>query len=433
VRSIDELDTAICNLSRRLHTETYRLLLLVCEFDNRFGFAKWSFKSCAEWLAWRCQISLSAAREKVRTALALSDLPAISAAFANGRLSYTKVRALTRVARAHDEDLLLAYALDATAAQVEERCRQMRNVRPKATDSARHVWEQRSLTVARNPERGTIIITVEVPAEDGELVSQALDRAVASGDVAQGRDHIAAYGEERSSTDSWRAQQADALIAMARAYLAGAAASGRTATDGKESGAGVADHYQLVVHVDEKSLRGGAGRSDLPLETVRRLSCDGNLLALIDDDRGRPLALGRKRRVVSPALKKALLSRDRGCSFPGCQRKHYIDAHHLKHWANGGRTELDNLTLLCSYHHHLLHEGGFSICRRHDGVLDFRRDDGRSIPRSGYCLDDMQDEYPSAEGFCTDMVREGAAIYAFRRCARLRGHEQPERAGERGS
>jgi hypothetical protein len=227
VRSIDELDTAICNLSRRLHTETYRLLLLVCEFDNRFGFAKWSFKSCAEWLAWRCQISLSAAREKVRTAHALSDLPAISAAFANGRLSYTKVRALTRVARAHDEDLLLAYALDATAAQVEERCRQMRNVRPKATDSARHVWEQRSLTVARNPERGTIIITVEVPAEDGELVSQALDRAVASGDVAQGRDHIAAYGEERSSTDSWRAQQADALIAMARAYLAGAAASGR--------------------------------------------------------------------------------------------------------------------------------------------------------------------------------------------------------------
>jgi hypothetical protein len=303
-------------------------------------------------------------------------------------LSYSKVRALTRVAQAHDEDLLLAYALDATAAQVEDRCRQMRNLRPEATDSARKAWEQRSLTIARDPERGTVIITVEVPAEDGELVSRALDRAVASGEVALGKDHVAAHGEERSSSDSWRAQQADALVAMARDYLGG-----------RESGAGVADHYQLVVHVDEQSLRGGAGRSDLPLETIRRLSCDGNLIALVEDDRGRPLALGRKRRVVSPALKKALISRDRGCTFPGCHRKHYIDAHHLEHWANGGTTEPGNLTLLCSYHHHLLHEGGFSIRRRRDGVLDFRRDDGRSIPRSGYCLDDMQDENPSAEVF----------------------------------
>ena len=96
-------------------------VLLVREFDDRFGYAKWTFKSCAEWLAWRCGISLSAAREKVRTAQALRTLPEISAAFADGRLSYSKVRALTRVAHVHDEDLLLAYALQATAAQVEER------------------------------------------------------------------------------------------------------------------------------------------------------------------------------------------------------------------------------------------------------------------------------------------------------------------------
>ena len=91
---------------------------------------------CAEWLAWRCGISLSAAREKVRTAQALRTLPEISAAFADGRLSYSKVRALTRVAHIHDEDLLLAYALQATAAQVEERCRQIRNVTPESVHGA---------------------------------------------------------------------------------------------------------------------------------------------------------------------------------------------------------------------------------------------------------------------------------------------------------
>ena len=95
-RSIDDLDLEICRLARQMNAETYRMLLLVRDFDDRFGFAKWGFATCAEWLAWRCGLSLSAAREKARTAQALRGLPAISAAFADGRLSYSKVRALAR-------------------------------------------------------------------------------------------------------------------------------------------------------------------------------------------------------------------------------------------------------------------------------------------------------------------------------------------------
>lgn len=95
---IDELDAAICDLARKLNAETYRMLELVRDFDDRFGFAKWGYKTCAEWLHWRCQMSLSAAREKVRTAHALRRLPKLSAEFASGHISYTKVRALTRVA-----------------------------------------------------------------------------------------------------------------------------------------------------------------------------------------------------------------------------------------------------------------------------------------------------------------------------------------------
>jgi hypothetical protein len=162
-RSIEELDLAIGQLVRQMNAESYRMLVLVREFDDRFGWAKWSFASCAEWLAWRAGLSLSAAREKVRTAQALRALSRISAAFAEGRLSYSKVRALTRVADARQEDLLLAYALGATAAQVEERCRQLRNSEPESVHAARRVWEKRALTIWRDVARGTLRLTVELP------------------------------------------------------------------------------------------------------------------------------------------------------------------------------------------------------------------------------------------------------------------------------
>ena len=218
-RSIEDLDVEICRLARQMNAETYRMLTLVRDFDDRFGFAKWGFPSCAEWLAWRCGLSLSAAREKVRTAQALRGLPTISAAFADGRLSYSKVRALTRVAAVHDEDLLLAYALDATASQVEERCRQIRNVEPESVEMARRVWERRSLTLFRDRARGVVRIVVELPEADGELVGRAIENAVAAGDVAFGVEF--ASNPERSA-DAWRAQQADALVAIAKTYLGGA-------------------------------------------------------------------------------------------------------------------------------------------------------------------------------------------------------------------
>jgi len=411
-RSVDDLDRAICHLVRLMNADSYRMLMLVREFDDRFGWAKWTFKCCAEWLAWRSSISLSAAREKVRTAQALRTLPAISAAFADGRLSYSKVRALTRAAEEHDEDLLLAYALEATASQVEERCRQIRNATPESVHGARRVWERRSLSIWRDEASSTLRITVELPMEEGELIARAIDCAVAAGDVSAGiePDPVA----EPKGT-AWGAQQADALVAVATAYLTGADTRDRAAT---------ADRYQVVVHVDETALRGAAGRADLPIDTVQRLACDGSIITVVDDEHGNPLDVGRKHRTVSTTLKRALHSRDRGCTFPGCQRKRYLDAHHLRHWAHGGETRVDNLTLLCTHHHRLLHEGGFRVERATDGALRFARADGRTIPRFGYRVEDFldeADERPSAEGFCPAMVqkpsaevREPAALYEVR-------------------
>ena len=416
-RSVDELDAAIGRLVRQMNADSYRMLVLVREFDDRFGWKKWTFKSCAEWLAWRASISLATAREKVRSAHALRELPAISAAFAEGRLSYSKVKALTRVAHLHDEDLLLAHALDATVPQVEERCRQIRNVAPDSVHDARRTWERRSLTAWRDEARGTLRLTVEVPIEEGELILRALDYAVAAGEVTTDVDPEAVA---ESKGTAWGSQQADALVAVVKSYLGG----------GSEGGA-TADHYQVVVHADAKSLTGGTGRADLPLATVQRLLCDCSLVTVVEDANGKPLDVGRKQRTVSTPLRRALYARDRGCTFPGCHRKRYLDGHHLQHWINGGETNPENMTLLCTHHHGLLHRGAFRIVKEADDTLRFVTADGRTIPRNGYRLEDFVDDDiggdaadPPRGGFCTATVqreweraevREPAAVYHLRR------------------
>ena len=420
LRSIDELDAAIGRLVRQMNSECYQMLVLVREFDDRFGWKQWSYKSCAEWLAWRSEIGISAAREKVRTAHALRSLPLISAAFAEGRLSYSKVRALTRVTDRQHEDLLLAYALSTTAENVEERCRQIRNVAPESVHDSRRAWGRRSLIMWRDKARGTLRLTVEVPIEEGELIARAIDCAVAGGEVTTDIDP-GVVAESKAST--WRAQQADALLAVVRSYLEGG--------HGSEGGS-TADHYQVVVHADAKSLRGGTGCSDLPIETVKRLLCDCSFVTVFEDDNGQPLDVGRKQRTISTSLRRALYARDRGCTFPGCPRKRYLAGHHLKHWIDGGETKPENVSLLCTYHHGLLHRGGFSIVKEADDTLRFVTADGRTIPRHGYRREDFVDDSiggdasgdTSAEGFCTTTVqsdferaevREARAVYRLKR------------------
>jgi hypothetical protein len=391
-RSIDDLDAEICRLASRINAVNYQLLVLVREFDDRMGWAKWSYPNCAEWLSWRCGISLSTAREKVRTAHALRDLPAISLAFREGRLSYTKVRALTRVAAQHGEDSLLRYALDATAPDVEERCRQIRNVHPDSVHDAWRTWEARSLSAYRNVAHGTLCLRVELPLEVGELVMRAIERVMEQDEVA---DAVA-----ETSKSSFYGQQADALVTIVRAYLDGSAA------ESAGDSASTADRYQVVIHVDEAALHGGPGRADAPLETVKRIACDGSLVVVTEDERGTPLDVGRKQRVVSTPLRRALLARDRHCRFPGCHRTRFVAAHHVDHWIDGGETSIENLMLLCSYHHRLLHEGGYRIRRDYQGEHYFVRADGRAIPRCGYRADDFTDNFaadqahenPSVEG-----------------------------------
>ena len=376
--AIDDLDRSIVNLSARINSSTYELLVLIREFDERAGWLKWGLENCTQWLHWRCDLSPSAAREKVRVAHALNALPKISTAFSKGTLSYSKVRALTRAATADNEESLLGFALTTTAARVEERCQQLRNASPGALEAVNRAHERRSLRVWRDTGRGTMTLSVELPLEAGELVCQALDKAVeASGQQGPEFEH-----------ESWNAQQADGLLTVAKSYLSGS----------PDSSASTADTYQVVIHVDQQTLTGGKGRSDLAVESVKRLSCDGSVVPMVDGPGGEPLNVGRKQRTVPPALKRARWARDAGCTIPGGTHQRLVAAHHIRHRADGGATSLDNTMLLCSGHHRLVHEGGYEIRKNHGGQWYFLRPDGRAIPRYGYQPDDMLDEGRDTDG-----------------------------------
>lgn len=376
-RSLDQLEQDIVSLSRHINASEYEFLVLLREFDLRQGWKAYHFNHCAEWLNMKCGMALNTAREKLRVANALFDLPGISRAFQKGDLSYSKARSLTRVATPLKEAQLLDFALKANAEQVDHHCTGLRNVqRGISTADANRAHAARHLTVVPNGD-GSVRITIELPKEQADLVLKALERS-----VAQVKDADAEYFEDgvaepvsENDGDTPRGAselqqcQADALVEIARSYLAGG--------DGKTSGS--ADHYQVTVHVDERALKlapSGDCKSDLPIETVRRLCCDGAIVPLVRGESGEPVGLGRKHRVVNPALKRALLARDKGCRFPGCTHTKWLDAHHVVHWADGGETRAGNLVMLCAAHHRLLHEGGFEIKPGANGEWCFRNASG---------------------------------------------------------
>ncbi len=368
---IDDLDQTIITLAARINAETYELLVLIRQFDERAGWLKWGLGGCAEWLHYRCDLGMNAAREKVRVAHALKTLPQIAAAFATGILSYSKVRAMTRVAGTCNEEQLLSFALKTTTARVEERCRELRCGSVDSLGGAQRALANRSLRVNRNVERGMMTITIDLPMETGELVEKALGKA---------RDD--SMSKVEFIDESWSSRQADALVSMASSYLSGKAGQARNTSD----------DYLVTVHVDQSALANGNGRSSLPIESVKRLCCDGHAVILGEGENGEPLNIGRKTRTVPTAIKRALVARDKRCTFPGCEHKRYVDAHHVQHWSAGGETSLDNLMLLCSQHHKLVHEGAFTIERDYQNHWFFKRPDGRAVPACGYSAADTTDD-----------------------------------------
>ena len=368
---IEDLERDILNLCIGINAATSELLVLIREFDERVGWLKWGLENCAEWLAWRCDLSLATAREKVRVSHALKLLPAMTAAFSTGELSYSKVRELTRVATPGNEDELVRFALEHSTAFVTERCRELRMGDVASGDVAERAFAKRSLRIRRDAERSMMVVNIELPLEAGELIEKALDKAR--------NDEGLSHPDIVDTT--WSKRQADAFVTLLKEYLSG------SNTRDHEAG----DNYLVNIHVDQAALAGNEGRSSLPIESVKRLCCDGSAV-VITEDKGQPMSVGRKTRVVPRAIERAVRSRDHGCCvFPGCKNRRFLDCHHVEHWSNGGETSVDNLVLLCTKHHTLVHEGGFRIDRDFNDRWMFVRPDGVAVPSIGYRTQDMID------------------------------------------
>jgi len=359
VSAIEELGEQITILSAHIHAATQRLLVLVAQFDRKRGWELDGQRSCAHWLALRTGIDLGAAREKVRAARALEALPLTSAAMSRGELSFSQVRALTRVATPENEADLLPFACGATTAQLERMVRSYRSGN-RLDDAAAERELRAARTVSVFPdEDGMYRICGRLTPEIGALLMRALE---AAGDALFRERRADSAGD--TTRDAAR-RRADALGLLAERALA---AGFQPASQNLPVSGTRAERYQVVLHVDAATLSAGdePGRSELEdgthlsAETSRRISCDASVVQITTNRQGAVLDAGRKTRTISPALRRALNTRDSGCRFPGCGLR-FTDAHHVQHWADGGATSLSNCLLLCAHHHTLVHEGGWRV------------------------------------------------------------------------
>ncbi len=368
---------------------------LVAQFDAGEGIGWYrGVKSTAHFLAWACAMTPSVAREHVRVARALRRMPVTDAAFADGRLSYSKVRELTRLVGECDEAALVELAVESTASQLARTVSAYRTAAGTRLTAA----VKRYFTMQPRGD-GMVRLSVCLPAEDAAVIAAAVEASgrrgcrSAGGGGAEQRDPGVPAGT--SGVD-----QVQALVGVAAAYLEtlpgepaddhtvvmvhvnaellADTAPGKHAAPGGDGGDDEASAYVPAHLASPESVPAGTaaasvlgagtcfveGQGPIEAATARRLVCTSRLVGVLVDQHGGVLALGRTTRLASRAQRRALRVRERGvCQFPGCHQTRHVEAHHMVPWASGGRTDLDNLVLLCRAHHTLLHEGGLTIER----------------------------------------------------------------------
>jgi Domain of unknown function (DUF222) len=358
---LERLEAQICELAGHLAAASCRFLVLLGDFDARRGWASWEMNSCAAWLSWKCQMSSGTAREHVRVARSLRGLPVIRGEFGAGRLSYAKVRALTRIAAPETEAGLAELAGPMTANQLERFARAHRQV-SSADDQAARV---RRRLAWRFEDDGSLSGTFRLPPLQGAVLLKAL--RAAAGDLehphAADPEHPHDRPERAGSAEPPADGQplaptstslADGLLVIAESFLAE-----------KVAAAADPEVYQVVVHVGTDAITPGrppAGAGDVSAETsgsspqppdhpanparchvedgpaisvstAQMITCSAALSWMRHDSDGKVLDLGRRRRRPTAALRRAARERDScRCRFPGCESRR-IDLHHIQYWS----------------------------------------------------------------------------------------------------
>jgi hypothetical protein len=346
---IDACNAAISALQRDLFG-----LILHCERAEVWVDS--GARDLAHWLGMRYGISEWRAHRWIDCAKALEHLPLTAAAFASGELSIDKVVELTRFATPDTEARLLRWAGRVWPAAIRRRADVLAHQDIEAT---REAERGRRLTWSYFDEERRFGLTADLPSADGAIVARALDRIAAT--LPDGPD------DEEDEGRSVDARRADALVALASTRLAADADS---------------DRATVVLHAQLDGLMAGTHGCELEdgavvhPQVARRLACNGRVQLVVEDESGQAVGIGRTRREPTAAMLRHLRYRDFGCTFPGCGARRFTQAHHIVWWERGGRTDLDNLVLVCFFHHKLVHEMGWSLARGPDGEISWFRPDG---------------------------------------------------------
>ena len=371
----DPLGDEIAALCAHISAATYRLLTLLRVYDEE---GRWQgCRSCAHWLSWRTGLSLGPAREKVRVARCLPSLPLISAAFAKGALPYSKVRALTRVATTDNEAELLTFARHGTTAHVEHMVRQWRRLDRgdacPADPAGQATHRALSLHLA---DDGSYEIRGQLRPEVGALLLKALEGAedkLYREQRAAGTEHETTAAERRADAFGlWLEERLQPRVQLVVHSFAA------TPAEAAASPPRVSPETSPTVMPAPSLITEDGSR--VSAETSARLCCDAEVVPIARGADGSVLDVGRRSRTVGWRLRKALDARDGGCRFPGCGSRLRTHAHHITHWAHGGRTAMDNLVLLCPFHHRAVHEGGWRVEMDERGVPNFFNPLGVRMP-----------------------------------------------------
>jgi hypothetical protein len=334
------------------------LLEAIVECDRDEIWDDGSARDFPHWLAMELGISSWAARRWINAAHALPGLPRTSAAFEAGSLGLDKVLDLCRFATPHTEKKLITWARRVSPACVRETA----DVAVRtSTDEAAAKDKERYLHYWWTDDQRVLALQGILPADQGAVVAKALDRLAGRlPDIVQDEDD-----DDEPLTGSLDARRADALYAMCSRAIA----------EDQDP-----DRATIVVQAELDALIEGSTGSKIengPIvsaETALRLACDARLQTVLRDGTGKIVGIGRASRTVPRWLQRQLRYRDGGCSFPGCESRWFLHAHHIRHWIKGGPTDLDNLLLVCHWHHKLVHEHGWSVELNGNEVSWFRPD-----------------------------------------------------------
>jgi hypothetical protein len=336
-----------------------QLLAAVSELDRRRAWRVDGATSMVAWLVQRCGVSAATARDWVTAAAKLERLPKISEALAQGKLSFDQVKPLVEVAKPETDAALAEQATRWSAKQVRELAASAGGQSDRQASSG---YAMRFLRF--NDQRRSL--SGVLPAEHYATVKRVLSLRA---------------NRARKRQVPWDRRMADALVDVCRGDTPEA---GAAPADGKAGGSR-RGRPTVVLHADVSFLTGGPGSAELDTlgpvssEAARRLACDAKVLVAADGPDGQTLNLGRTRRDPTDAQRIVIRRRDRGCRFPGCSHTEFTDVHHVRHWIDGGNTDLDNLVELCDQHHRTVHEMGWRVSGDANGALRFESPMGKPL------------------------------------------------------